>query len=264
MQPVSYKKKGIRICDTTGWFWSEKLDGMKGRWINGEMLTRSGQKIEVPKWFSEQLPKKHSVEGELYFGKGTFHKTGVFRRTSSGSVDSMKRRVSENTWKKVEFHIFDLIDYQLTWVERQNILSKIITENSSIYLVKWKKIKSSEYLEKHFSKVIKKGGEGVILADPWGIYEDGKVEQILKYKKQLDNEAIVTGYRTDDSGQRLASLEVRMGNIEFHIGTGFKVKQRYNFRKKFPVGCKVTFTYELVGKNKKPRSPVFKGLRVDL
>lgn len=262
MQPSSYKKKGVRICDIKGWFLSEKLDGMKGRWINGKMYTRSGHTIDVPEKFAVQLPKKYDIEGELYFGKGKFHKTGVFRRNSNNSP--LHRQILVNSWKKIEFHIFDLIDYKLTWIERQDILSKIITETKCVKLVSWKKVKSDVYLEKCFNTVIKDGGEGIILADPCDIYEDGKVGQILKYKKQHDTEAIIIGYKTDDSENRLASLEVKMGKIRFNIGTGFKVKHRYKYKKKFPVGSKVTFSYELIGKNGKPRSPVFKGIRVDL
>ena len=58
-----------------------------------------------------------------------------------------------------------------------------------------------------------------------------------------DAEAVVIGYRADKDGSRLVSLEVHPLNehtkkpytkIVFNIGTGLKIKDRYNYEKKFP------------------------------
>lgn len=258
MQPSSYKTRtGKRLCDPTGWWWSEKLDGMKARWIKGRLITRNGISIDAPQWFLDSLPNV-DVEGELYFGRGKFHKTGGLRAHRSSS-----------SWKRVEFHVFDLVDYGLTFAERQVKL----TEYKKLKLVKWYEIKSTSHLEEEFKNIVETGGEGVIIADPWGLYEDGRVEQILKYKALKDCEAVVIGYETDESGDRLASFRVhplREHNkkpnkkITFKIGTGLKIRHRYNFKKRFPIGTVVSYTYEVMGKNGKPRTPVYKGIRTDI
>jgi len=260
MQPSPFKKNGKYACNPTGWYMSEKLDGMKGRWIGGAFVTRSGQKIEAPDWFIKLLPE-FDVDGELYFGKNSFHRTGSLRSTSNSK-----------SWEQVVFNIFDVIDYKLTWLERQQKLIEEIKDSDTVKLVRWKKIKSLQHLEEKYQKIVANFGEGIVLADPWGLYQDGHVNQILKYKAVQDCEAVIIGYRTDDNETRLASFDVHPINeqtqkpntkITFNIGTGLKVTQRYNFRERFPIGTVVTYTYELMGKNGKPRTPVFKGKRAD-
>lgn len=260
MQPNPYKGKMGRVCDPLHWYMSEKLDGMKGRWVNGSLQTRSGKKLHPPAWFVKLLPPQN-IEGELYFGLDSFHRTGSLRKSSSGQ-----------NWTNVVFHVFDLIDYSLTWLERQAALRRLITVCEHVQLVQWRYVQRLGQIEEYFRHVTTHGGEGIILADPWGLYEDGHVDQILKYKKNKDSEAIVVGYRLDDSKDRLVSLEVHPYSMDtkqinrqltFHIGTGLKMKQRYNWEKNFPLNCIVTYTYELIGRNGKPRTPVLKGVRAD-
>lgn len=261
MQPSPYKKSGKRICNTIGWYMSEKLDGMKGRWINGKFLTRSGQEIKAPKWFIKLLPK-FDVEGELYFGKNTFHRTGSLRSSSN-----------QKSWETVCYYIFDLVDYNLCWLDRQAFLSESIQKTDHIKLVKWEKVSSLSHLEKTYNKITEQLGEGIVIANPRGFYQDGHVEQILKYKAVQDSEAVIIGYNTDDKNVRLCSFIVHPINshtqkpnkkISFNIGTGLKVPQRYNYETKFPIGTIVSYTYELMGKNGKPRTPIFKGVRIDI
>jgi len=257
MQPSPYKKNGKRLCNPSGWWMSEKLDGFKLRWIDGTLRTRSGQEVKAPEWFTALLPSL-DIEGEAYFGKNTFHKTASLRSVSG-----------ERTWSNMSFNVFDVIDYRLTWLERQALLAEKVMENAHVKIVRWQEIEDVQHLEREFNRVIADDGEGVVIADPWGLYEDGHVTQILKYKKDKDAEAVVIGYRSDKNGMRLVSLEVRPFNeprtgITFHIGTGLKIKDRYNYEAKFPLGTVVTYTYELLGKNGKPRTPVYKGIRTDV
>ncbi len=264
MQPSSYKKDGKRLCNPMNWYVSEKFDGFKIRWIKGKLYTRAGQELKAPEWFIKLLPSE-DIEGEAYFGKNTFHKTASLRSESN-----------HRTWTKICFYVFDLINYELTWIERQAKLEEIAKEwkDHHIKLVSWKEIKSIAHLEQEFQQIIKNDGEGVILADPWGLYKDGHVEHILKYKKAKDAEAIIVGYRIDETKAcRLVSLEVNPLNehtkkpnekLTFNIGTGLKVSDRYKYQDKFPIGTIVTYTYELMGANGKPRTPVYKGIRVDI
>lgn len=271
MQPSPYKKGVKRVCDPTGWWMSEKLDGFKMRYINGHLFTRSGQELKAPKSFMDLLPKGFDIEGEAYFGKNTFSKTASLRSSSDNT----------QSWNRMSFHVFDHINYELCWLERQEKLKEVVETNEHLVLVEWTEIKSLHHLETAFARVTKDGGEGLVLADPWGVYEDGHVEQILKYKANKDAEAVVIGYRTEESsykvgnggGKRLISLEVHPLNehthkpnkkIKFNIGTGLKITDRYVFETKFPIGTVVTYNYELMGTGGKPRTPVFKGIRADV
>lgn len=259
MQPSSYKHGSNKVlCDVSGWFVSEKLDGMKGRWIDGNMFTRSGHELKIPDWFRQLLPKR-DIEGELYFGPNTFHHTASLRATS--------KQILSTVWDKVSFRVFDVVDYSLIWMERQvELLELFPTSTERISIVKWEAVNTPKDVENQFQRVLKKGGEGVIIADPWGLYKDGHVESILKYKALHEREAIITGYQTGNEN-RLKSLIVRdvdRENIQFNIGTGLKLAERFDYEKKFPIGAMVSYNYELLGANGKPRTPIFKGVRIDL
>jgi hypothetical protein len=70
---------GKKLCDVKGWYMSEKLDGIKGRWIKGKFVSRSGKVLEAPDSFLKLLgvcEPEFDVEGELYFGKNTFFISG--------------------------------------------------------------------------------------------------------------------------------------------------------------------------------------------
>lgn len=260
MQPSSYKKKNIYRCDPTGWWWSIKYDGMKARWIDRKLITRSGKTIPAPTWFIELLPDT-DIEGELYFGLNTFHKTATLR---SRSIKS------KHAWDNVTFLIFDLVDYKLSWFDRQQKLF-LLELKPPLQLVTWKKVKSPKHLEKRYKQVINNGNEGVIIADPKGMYIDGYVDHVLKYKAVNDCEAIIVGYNTNENGKRLASFEVHpmvggkpRKTITFNIGTGLKLLDRVKFWERFPIGTVIRYSYEVMGKNGKPRTPIFQGIRNDL
>jgi DNA ligase 1 len=57
--------------DVARYLVSEKLDGVRAFWDGREMLSRSGQRIEAPSWFSERLPAQ-ALDGELWMARGRF------------------------------------------------------------------------------------------------------------------------------------------------------------------------------------------------
>lgn len=57
-------------------YWvSEKLDGVRGYWDGEKMLTRGGERIAAPGWFTAGLPKI-LMDGELWVGRGTSKSAG--------------------------------------------------------------------------------------------------------------------------------------------------------------------------------------------
>lgn len=55
----TYKDQNI-----TGWVMSEKLDGIRAYWDGKQLLTRKGNAIHAPKWFSKNYPP-FEIDGEL-------------------------------------------------------------------------------------------------------------------------------------------------------------------------------------------------------
>ena len=80
----------------TGWWISEKLDGVRAYWDGKELLSRTGNTYPAPDWFIKDFPKDMHLDGELWCGRAKFQETVSIVRTEG----------SEN-WKTVMYHVFD-------------------------------------------------------------------------------------------------------------------------------------------------------------
>ncbi len=121
--------------DVSQYWKSEKLDGIRALWDGEHLYTCNGNRIYVPNWFVEKLPKVH-LEGELWAGRGNFH---IVQSTV------LDHTPSDTAWRKIDFMLFDMPgaagDYQKRYY---NILhwamslmkSMLGTSNISLYQVK--------------------------------------------------------------------------------------------------------------------------------
>ena len=50
----------------TGWWMTEKYDGMRLFWDGHSFWTRLGKKVKVPEDLAQQMPKE-ALDGELWF-----------------------------------------------------------------------------------------------------------------------------------------------------------------------------------------------------
>jgi len=57
--------------DISGWYASEKLDGVRAYWDGSTLWTRQGNPIEMPERIRADLPAFH-VDCEIWGGRGTF------------------------------------------------------------------------------------------------------------------------------------------------------------------------------------------------
>src|SRR5438309_1165168 len=82
--------------DLTGWWMSEKLDGVRAYWTGQKFLSRQGNEFLAPEYFVAGLPT-FPLDGELWVGRGMFQKTvSIVRRQDKGSG-----------WKELRYMIFD-------------------------------------------------------------------------------------------------------------------------------------------------------------
>ena len=155
-------------------------------------------------------------------------------------------------------------------------------------------IDNEEQLLDYEAKCLADGWEGVMVRDPSAPYKFGRstVKEgiLLKLKRFFDDEAVVVaahelvhnaneatvnalGYKERSSHQenmvgmnKLGKFTVAWKDVEFDIGTGFSDMQRQLFwndpERMF--GMKLTFKYQSVGPNGKPRFPVFLCFRTDV
>src|SRR5262245_42829230 len=61
-------------ADPTGWWLSEKLDGVRAYWDGKQFFSRLGNLFHAPDWFVAGLPDV-PLDGELWIGRKKFQRT---------------------------------------------------------------------------------------------------------------------------------------------------------------------------------------------
>ena len=94
--PIILAHKWDSDHDPTGWWMSEKLDGIRAYWDGEGFISRLGNRFVAPDWFVADLPAD-TLDGELWVGRKMFQKTTSIVRSGAGSL----------AWKEVSFVVFD-------------------------------------------------------------------------------------------------------------------------------------------------------------
>src|SRR4029079_10657667 len=63
--PLLLAHKWESDIDITGWWMSEKLDGVRAYWDGKQFLSRKNNIFYAPDWFTDGLPA-HPLDGELW------------------------------------------------------------------------------------------------------------------------------------------------------------------------------------------------------
>ena len=235
-QATIYKK----ITDINEYWVSEKLDGMRGYWNGKQLLTRQGNLISTPKWFTINWPNR-IMDGELWIKRNHFQQTLSCIR---------KKTVNDNCWKPVRFMVFDLPKHGGSFNERKTSMQKLTNTVNSPYLSMIKQFKLTTIAQLHqtLNKVVENNGEGLMLHHGKAYYHIGRTANIMKLKKSDDAEAIVIAHREGKGKYQglLGAIQVKTNEgIVFNIGSGFTDKDR---RKPPAIGSLITFKYN--GKTK--------------
>ena len=98
-------------ADITQYLISEKLDGVRAFWDGKQLITRQGNKIIAPNWFTKDFPKV-ALDGELWLARGQFD-------TLSGTV--RKDTPVDAEWKNISYQIFELPHAPGTFEARANV-----------------------------------------------------------------------------------------------------------------------------------------------
>jgi DNA ligase-1 len=240
--------------DPTGWWMSEKLDGVRAYWDGKQFLSRNNNIFYAPEWFAEGLPP-HPLDGELWVARKKFDFTSGLVRQQSKS----------NDWKQVQYVIFDAPDVNGPFEERLQFLTDGIRSWRTAYAAIHAHIVCTgvHHLVSELDRINQLGGEGLMLRQPGSAYERTRSTTLLKVKTFLDAEAIVMGYEAGAGRHkgRVGALVARFGNgKEFKVGTGMTDKQRENPP---AVGSIINVKYQELTKDGIPRFPVYVGLKPD-
>lgn len=249
-------QKGVVMDETIkveDYWISEKLDGIRGYWNGEVLLTRSGNKINTPSWFTKGWPKT-PLDGEIWSQRNSFE-----------NIISCVSQQKENNkcWQQLKLMVFDLPSHKGKFSQRILAMQTLINTNPSPYLqmIAQIQIPTMQALYERLEKIVKIKGEGLMLHHQDALYKQGRNKHLMKLKKYQDDEALVIKHITGKGkySKMLGSLLVKTpSGMKFKIGTGFTDLQRQNPP---PIGSIITYQY--IGKTKRgvPRFASFKRIR---
>lgn len=236
---IQHGVKYQQVADISHYYVSEKLDGVRGYWNGKQLLTRRGNAIHSPKWFTLHWPS-FPMDGELWLARNQFQ--AVLSCVSKKNAEEDKQL---SCWKDLRFMMFDLPNEQGDFNQRVSKMRSILMQVPSPYLAMINQVilSSNEALENKMNKVISTQGEGLMLHLGSAHYVAGRNSALMKLKRYQDAEATVIGH-TQGKGKylgKLGALKVTTENgITFKIGSGLSDYQRANPPS---IGTIITFKY---------------------
>lgn len=239
--------------DLTGWWMSEKLDGVRAYWDGKQFYSRLGNPFIAPDWFTADLPEV-PLDGELWVGRKKFQK----------AVSIVRRQDAGKQWEDVRFLIFDAPAHGGKFEERIAYLEDLFKEGKAYAdLVEEKKCASVDAMREELARIESLGGEGLMMRQPGSLYEEGRSTTLLKVKSFFDAEARVVDH-LPGSGRhkgRLGALDVvTPEGVRFSVGTGLSDAER---EAPPAIGRIITYRYQELTDAGVPRFPSFIGVRDD-
>jgi len=212
-------------ADLSGWYYCEKLDGVRAEWDGGRLWTRTGRAIDAPAAWLARLPEGLAISGELWLGRGRLGEVAAAVNAGSGSP----------LWSQMRLVAFDLPELALPIPAMMKRMDAQHLDRVEFIPV------DGVDLAAQLRQVVEGGGEGLVLRSP-----DGRTG--LKYKLWQDAEATVLAAVP---GKK--SIRCRADNgAEFCLAT---------YGRAVPVGCRVTYKFTGILPSGKPGFPVFLAVR---
>ncbi|MBU3023818.1 DNA ligase [Aestuariibacter sp. A3R04] len=253
--PIATAKMPLQLASTYSkhitpehYFVSEKLDGIRARWTGSMLLTRSGNPIHAPAWFTKHWPAV-PLDGELWT------KRADFQRIASIVLSD----TPDERWRNVKFMLFDLPTHGGPFIDRVDAMARLIanTNNGHLAVIEQLTFRNHHELQAHLKAVTDAGGEGLMLHHKQALYADGRSPHLLKVKLFDDAEARVIAHvpgKGKYAGMMGSLLVETASNVQFKIGTGFSDDDRLHPP---PVGSWVTYKYYGTTNTGKPRFASF-------
>jgi DNA ligase-1 len=240
--------------DPTGWWMSEKYDGLRGYWDGQKLWSRKGNLIHAPDYFLAELPRDIALDGELWIGYGKFEKT----------ISIVRSETPDDRWKLVHYMVFDAPKAPGTFEQRMQFLRATLSEeNRFVRIVTQERCKGAAQLLAERDRIVRLGGEGLMLRQPGSLYEPKRSATLLKVKPFDDAEATVIAHEPGKGkyAGKLGALRVRTDDgKEFSIGSGLTDADRDSPP---PVGTVITYRFRGLTAKGLPRFPSLLRIRRD-
>ena len=268
-------KKGVLLAETfekvkpavdpTGWWISEKLDGVRAYWDGTNFYSRNGLLFDAPAWFKAGLPKDAHLDGELWCGREQFERcVGIIKKHKGSTAEE---------WKHLSYLIFDAPRIKgredVAYEARHAFVEKAAAAATYATAVGIRKCTGQAHIDGLLKAVIEHGGEGLMLREPGSQYARCRSKTLLKVKTFLDAEARVIGHARGKNrlADALGALQCEMpgSDITFDVGSGMTDAERNwgGAKKRWPVGTVISYKFQNLTAKGKPRFPVFLRVRAD-
>ncbi len=254
--PILLAHSWTSDVELTGWWMSEKLDGVRAYWDGAQFISRQGNVYHAPDWFIEDLPKDVHLDGELWLARKGFQR----------AVSIVRRQDKNDQWREITYLVFDAPNVDDVFEARMAYISQLLDESQPKYARPHthERCRDTDHLREELARVEELGGEGLMLRKPLSKYEVGRSFSLLKVKSMHDAEARVIEHLpgTGRHKGRLGALSVELANgTKFSVGTGFSDAERDNPP---PIGSIITFRYQELSDRGVPRFPAYVRLRTDI
>ncbi|MGB0210823.1 DNA ligase [Algiphilus sp.] len=223
---------GVALAD----YWvSEKYDGVRGYWNGKALVTRGGNTIDAPDWFTRGWPDT-AMDGELWVDYGAFSRVSVIVRTAEAD---------DPAWRSVSYRVFGLPEHGGDFDARVPAIRETVARIDAPWVIAIRQFRVADAaaLDAALERVLARGGEGLILHRGDSHYRAGRSDALLKLKPFADAEAKVVAINPGSGRLEglMGSIDVRTpGGRVFAIGSGFTDAQRANPP---PVGSWITYRY---------------------
>ena len=246
--PVLLAERWDTTTDLSGWWMSEKLDGVRAYWDGKQFLSRNGNVYYAPDWFVEGLPDV-PLDGELWLGRKKFQR----------AVSIARRQDKSDHWRELRYLVFDAPTQAGGFEERTAFIKDLFARTKLEFATghAHELCRSLDHLRTELARIEALGGEGLMLRQPGSKYAVGRSATLLKVKTFHDADARVVGHVPGKGKHlgRLGALEVVLDNgVRFAVGTGFSDAER---QKPPPVGSFITFRYQELSDGGVPRFPTY-------
>lgn len=156
-------------ADVSGWWVSEKFDGIRAIWTGSKLISRNGHDLKAPAHFTAGLPKGVRLDGELWMGRETYDRL----RTA------IQKKGSD--WAGVVYMVFDLAEVG-SFEDRFSRLSKLSLGQYAKIAPQWLCEGHSD-LDATEAAVVAGGGEGLVIRRPGSPYRPGRAGHTVKVKR---------------------------------------------------------------------------------
>lgn len=272
------------------------------------LWSRYGNPIMAPDWWLNQLPCI-PLDGELWAGRGNFQTCMSICKKDSpsssewaeldyaiigsppfaaifmdGTINNANFKLdikyeTVSTWldtlPRGRVHDYRYLPAGITFDRELINLQKAVPSEGRIYLLQQKKLPlvgSAEAVERELERILKLGGEGIVLRDPQSTWLPKRLHTVLKYKPYKDAEGTLIGFTAgrgkytgmigalilDYKGKRLELSGITDDEREFHKSPSAESIPGKDMPKgtkasRFTVGESITFKYRELSDDGTPK-----------